>query len=58
LRNAAATVASGFSFDPSFVSEPFTATKISAAHAEKLINSSKASRHWGNRFIVDNCALK
>jgi hypothetical protein len=54
LRKAALIVASGFSFDPSFISEPFVATKISAALAGKLINSINARKHWGNRFIVNN----
>jgi hypothetical protein len=54
LRNAATTLAKGFPLLPSFKSEPFVATKISAALAGKPINSINARKHWGNRFIVNN----
>src|SRR5690348_1863847 len=41
LRKAIATVANGFSFVPSFLSEPFPETQISAARAFKTIQNEK-----------------
>jgi hypothetical protein len=51
LRIAACTVASGFSFEPIFASEPFGETYMLAALPTKANSKKYTSRHGSNRFI-------
>ena len=51
FRKAVVTVASGLSFVPGFVSDPFGATYISAALPDRAISTKNANRQFGNRFI-------
>ena len=51
FRKAVVTVASGLSFVPGFVSDPFGATYISTALPVRENSRKNANRQFGNRFI-------